>query len=239
MNIKQIINGTVFSVLLFAVSVVSILAVSTPVSADPATTEVKCVNGKKVTAKKDMKDDKSILDDKDYTYACRNNGGYKKIDETIVCNDDTQQNVYKSAVEPKDKLDDKDRETACRGHGGIKEDEETPAESGDLENPIEGEGCGGVKTAIIKCDADSSGTDLENNGVWALLVIVLNILTAGVGIFAVAGIVYGAVLYTTAEDKADQVKKATDIITNVVIGLVAFALMWAGLNFIVPGGIFN
>ena len=68
--------------------------------------------------------------------------------------------------------------------------------------------------------------------------IALNILTAGVGIIAVGGIVYGAILYTTAEDKADQVKKATDIITNVVIGLVMFGLMYAGLNFIVPGGVF-
>ncbi len=102
---------------------------------------------------------------------------------------------------------------------------------------VDGDDCGGVETAIIKCNADNSG-DLENNGVWALLIIALNILTAGIGIVAIAGIVYGAVLYTTAEDKADQVKKATDIITNVVIGLIAFALMWAGLNFIVPGGVF-
>ncbi len=102
---------------------------------------------------------------------------------------------------------------------------------------VDGDDCGGVKTAIIKCDAKNSG-DLEDNGVWALLIIALNVLTAGVGIIAIAGIVYGAVLYTTAEDKADQVKKATDIITNVVIGLIAFALMWAGLNFIVPGGVF-
>lgn len=103
---------------------------------------------------------------------------------------------------------------------------------------VEGDDCGGVETAIIKCDADNSG-DLEDNGVWGLLIIVLNVLTAGVGILAVGGIVYGAVLYTTAEDKADQVKKATDIITNVVIGLIFYALMWAGLNFIVPGGVFE
>lgn len=109
---------------------------------------------------------------------------------------------------------------------------------GAASNPIAGDDCGGVKTAIIKCDAKNSG-DTEDNGIWALLLLVLNILTAGVGIVAVAGIVYGAILYTTAEDKADQVKKATDIITNVVIGLVLFALMYAGLNFIVPGGVFS
>lgn len=101
----------------------------------------------------------------------------------------------------------------------------------------EGDDCGGVETAFIKCDAKNSG-EVEDNGVWALLLIALNILTAGVGIIAVGGIVYGAILYTTAEDKADQVKKATDIITNVVIGLVMFGLMYAGLNFIVPGGVF-
>lgn len=107
-----------------------------------------------------------------------------------------------------------------------------------LDDPVKGNDCGGVKTAIIKCDADNSG-DLNKNGIWALLLIVLNVMTAGVGVVAVGGIVYGAVLYTTAEDKADQVKKATDIITNVVIGLVAFALMWAGLNFLIPGGVFS
>lgn len=98
--------------------------------------------------------------------------------------------------------------------------------------------CGGVDTAIIQCDEDNKGEDVENNAIWALLMMVINIMTAGIGILAVAGIVYGAVLYTTAEDKADQVKKATGIITNVVIGLIMYALMWAGLNFIIPGGVF-
>lgn len=119
--------------------------------------------------------------------------------------------------------------------GGSEEPEDPGAYTSN--DPVAGDDCGGVQTAIIKCDAKNSG-DLEDNGVWALLLIGLNILTTGVGILAIAGIVYGAVLYTTAEDKADQVKKATDIITNVVIGLIAFALMWAGLNFIVPGGVF-
>lgn len=106
-----------------------------------------------------------------------------------------------------------------------------------LNDPVAGDDCGGVETAIIKCDAQNSG-DVSDNGIWALLLIAINIMTAGVGVLAVAGIVYGSIMYTTAEDKADQVKKATDIITNVVIGLVVFALMWAGLNFLIPGGVF-
>lgn len=100
------------------------------------------------------------------------------------------------------------------------------------------ESCGGVETSIIACDETNDGKKVEDNAIWALLMMVINIMTAGIGILAVAGIVYGAVLYTTAEDKADQVKKATGIITNVVIGLVMYMLMWAGLNFIIPGGVF-
>jgi len=107
-----------------------------------------------------------------------------------------------------------------------------------LDDPVAGNDCGGVKTAIVKCDADNSG-DLNKNGIWALLLIVINVMTVGVGVLAVAGIVYGSILYTTAEDKADQVNKAVDIIRNVIIGLIAFALMWALLNFIIPGGVFS
>lgn len=120
-----------------------------------------------------------------------------------------------------------------------KDDDDPDGGGTVLEDPADGDGCGGVKTAIIKCDQDNEGSDVEDNGIWGLLLIALNIMTAGVGVLAVGGIVYGAILYTTAEDKADQIKKATDIITNVVIGLVAFALMWAGLNFLVPGGVFS
>lgn len=106
------------------------------------------------------------------------------------------------------------------------------------ESPTSGSNdCGGVDTAIIKCD--STGTGLESNAVWKLLIIAINILSAGVGILAVGGIIYASILYTTAEDKQDQINKAKDIIQNVVIGLVAYALMWAGLNFLIPGGLFS
>lgn len=98
--------------------------------------------------------------------------------------------------------------------------------------------CGKAETSLINC-SNNPGTDVQSNPIWSILLIIINIMTAGVGILAVAGITYGAVLYTTAEDKANQVRQAIDIITNVVIGLVAFALMWALLNFIIPGGVFT
>ena len=101
------------------------------------------------------------------------------------------------------------------------------------------ERCGGVTTAIIHCDQGGQPGNVHDTGLWGVLLLGINILTAGVGIAAVGGIVYGALLYTSAGGSPEQVKKALGIITNVVIGVVAYALMYALLNFLIPGGIFN
>jgi hypothetical protein len=91
---------------------------------------------------------------------------------------------------------------------------------------------------------DAAGTvkpndTVSSSGIWGVLLFVLKIMTAGVGVLAVLGVVWAAVLYTTADDRADQVKKAKDMIWNVVFGLIAFGLMYALLNFLIPGGIFT
>jgi len=97
-----------------------------------------------------------------------------------------------------------------------------------------------VDTAIISCDnVNTDGSGVQNTGLWSLLLTTINILTAGVGVLALAGIIYGAILYTSAGGSPEQVKKARTVFTNVVIGVVAFAGMFALLNFIVPGGVFN
>ena len=94
-------------------------------------------------------------------------------------------------------------------------------------------------TAIISCEnvnVDEGG--VKNTGLWSILLTTINILTAGVGVVALAGIVYGSILYTSAGGSQEQVKKAMGIFTNVVIGIIAFAGMWALLNFLIPGGVF-
>jgi hypothetical protein len=96
--------------------------------------------------------------------------------------------------------------------------------------------CGGVKTGIINCAQTGTGKDIHNTGLWGILLLAINILTAGVGVVALAGIVYGAILYTSAGGNQEQVKKAITVFTNVAIGIIAFAGMWALLNFLIPGG---
>lgn len=100
--------------------------------------------------------------------------------------------------------------------------------------------CGGVPTAIINCtQPGGDNAAVEDTGLWGLLLMVVNIMTAGVGVLALAGLVYGAILYTSAGGSPEQVKKAYNVFTNVVIGVIAFGGMYALLNFIVPGGVFN
>ena len=90
------------------------------------------------------------------------------------------------------------------------------------------------------CDAAGyEGSDVKQSGIWQLLLLVVNILTAGVALTAVAGIVYGAVLYVSAANSPEQVKKAKTILINVVIGVVTFALMYSLLQWLIPGGVFN
>jgi hypothetical protein len=93
--------------------------------------------------------------------------------------------------------------------------------------------CAGADTSVISCDGEGS-TALIN-----IVKQVIQILTAGVGVAAVGAVIFGAVLYTTSEGSPDKVKKAREIWTNTVIGLLMFAFMVAITNFIIPGGVFN
>ena len=100
--------------------------------------------------------------------------------------------------------------------------------------------CGGVQTSLITCTQEGGdGAPIEETGIWGILLIVINILTAGVAIVAVGGIVFASIQYSSAGGNPEQVKKAMTTITNIVIGILAYALMFAVLNFVVPGGLFN
>ncbi|MDB5163224.1 MAG: hypothetical protein JWN28_832 [Candidatus Saccharibacteria bacterium] len=96
-----------------------------------------------------------------------------------------------------------------------------------------------VDTAIIHCSNVNADGGIKNTGLWSILLMVINILTAGVGVLALAGLVYGSILYTSAGGSQEQTKKAMTVFSNVVIGVIAFAGMWALLNFLIPGGVFK
>jgi hypothetical protein len=100
--------------------------------------------------------------------------------------------------------------------------------------------CGGIDTAVISCDTNKENPKkVEDTGVWGILIVTINIMTGGVGVLALAGLIYGAILYSSAGGSPEQVKKARTVFTNVVVGVVAFGGMFVLLNFLVPGVVFR
>ena len=97
----------------------------------------------------------------------------------------------------------------------------------------EGEDCG-VPTAIIKC-----GTSDSQEAFFSIIGSVVNILTYGVGVGAVAGFTYVGFLYMTSQNDPGKIKIAKDRAMQIVIGLLVYALMWGILNFLLPGGIYG
>lgn len=72
-----------------------------------------------------------------------------------------------------------------------------------------------------------------------LLKFILNICVAIVGVGAVAMFTWAGILYISGDSNSNRVAQAKTIMTNTTIGVIAFALMYLGLNWLIPGGIFN
>lgn len=105
------------------------------------------------------------------------------------------------------------------------------------ENVDTGNKCGGVNTSIINCEGEYREDDGKGGGIFGILLIVLNVLTFGIGIAGTLGIVIAGIMYLTARDNEAQVVKAKNMLINVIIGLAAYALLWAFLQWIIPGGV--
>lgn len=84
-----------------------------------------------------------------------------------------------------------------------------------------------VETNILPADTDIEG----------LLRIVVSVLVYGLGAAAILGIVVAGLQYLTARDNEAQVAAAKKRLLNVVIGLVAWAVMFFILDWLIPGGI--
>lgn len=97
----------------------------------------------------------------------------------------------------------------------------------------------GADAANPNCISKGSGTDIQENIIVVWLKVILKFLAGGVGIAVVGGIVYGGILRQTAQGNAAQAQKSNTVIINSVIALILFILMYAILNWVIPGGILS
>lgn len=92
--------------------------------------------------------------------------------------------------------------------------------------------------SILRMLADVETSILP--GYWGIddiLNLVLNIIVYGLGVAAVLGVIIAGVMYMTARDNEAQVARAKTRLYEVVIGLIAWALMYAVLRWLIPGGL--
>ena len=81
------------------------------------------------------------------------------------------------------------------------------------------------------------GTTVETNIIFVWLSGIIKFLTVGVGIAATGGVVYGGFLYLTAQGNASKTKQGVVTIINALIGVLLYALAFAIINFLIPGGV--
>lgn len=71
------------------------------------------------------------------------------------------------------------------------------------------------------------------------LIPAVNLLSALVGVIVVAVIIFSGIQFSASGGSPEAVASAKKHLQSAVIALVAFIFLWAFLNFIIPGGVFN
>lgn len=90
-----------------------------------------------------------------------------------------------------------------------------------------------VKTAILGSGGESCD-DGKGSEITRILNLVVSILTIGVGILGVLGITIVGIQYLTAGGNEEKTRKAKRRLFEIVIGLVAYVLIYAVLYWLIP-----
>ena len=90
----------------------------------------------------------------------------------------------------------------------------------------------GVEAAILTGCANEEKS--PGGGISCILNLVVDILTIGVGILGVIGITVVGIQYLTAGGSEEKTRKAKRRLFEIVIGLVAYVLIYAALKWLLP-----
>jgi Type IV secretion system pilin len=67
----------------------------------------------------------------------------------------------------------------------------------------------------------------------------ITLLSVSFGLIATVSIILGAIQYSASEGDPQKSAAAKNRITNTIIAIIAFLMLYAFLQFLVPGGVFN
>lgn len=91
----------------------------------------------------------------------------------------------------------------------------------------------GASTSILKTCGDQAGGK-NGEGIFCVLNFVVDIMTIGIGILGVIGITIVGIQYLTAGGSEEKTRKAKRRMFEIVIGLVAYVLIYAALKWLLP-----
>lgn len=107
----------------------------------------------------------------------------------------------------------------------------SPSSNGGNSSDSKSSGGGAPKMNVLTMCQDREGKE----AIGCVLNLVVNIMTYGIGVLGVVGIVLSGIQYITSQGDPAKMTKAKNRIVQVVIGLVIYAVMYAALVFLVPG----
>ncbi len=90
----------------------------------------------------------------------------------------------------------------------------------------------------IPTDCKESPVTKENCGIVKYLFLLINTLSALVGIVVIGMIIIGGIEWSASNDNPQRVAAARSKIVNAVLALLVFIFTYAFLQWVVPGGIF-
>ena len=67
----------------------------------------------------------------------------------------------------------------------------------------------------------------------------INLFSAAFGLVAIISIILGGINYTTSEGDPQKVSRAKVRIRNTIFAILSYLFLYAFLNFLIPGGVFQ
>ena len=114
----------------------------------------------------------------------------------------------------------------------------TTLEPLQVNNPEANNACGDENVAQVKTSFDFGCTG-KGNAIVDLAFAFFRFLTAGVGVMAIASIVLSGIQYSAAQGDPQMTQKALKRISSTVSALFLYMLIYALIEWLVPGGLFN
>lgn len=94
-----------------------------------------------------------------------------------------------------------------------------------------------VSIAINGSNCVDKGKTVETNVIIVWASSIIKFLTVGVGLAATGGVAFGGFLYLTAQGNSSKTQKGVAVILNSLVGVTLYALAFALINWLVPGGV--